>query len=195
MNKVLQILSIALITSAWATGANAQEVTLVSIGKFQSGATYVIGGIENYIVDCNESTGLCTDNLTNVWTFGENLPDTRIRLCELSINVISFDCVHTMQVNLLLNGNYKDAVVEVVRYFCGRQDVFFDDKYLGSVRGDTAGTGIAMNVQYAIGVIKKGKRVHTLVLTAPDNDISVCGPEGHQVISMPGFAIKGVPGR
>lgn len=173
--------------------ANAQEVNLVSIGKFQAGSTFVIGGVDTYVVECSETTMLCTDNLLNVWNFGENLPDIRIRLCELDIDVVFFNCVHTMQVDLLVTKNYKESVVEVQRYFCGRQDVYFDGKFLGSVRGDVSGTGIAINVEYAIGLIKKGKKGHTLVITAPDNIFAECSPEGVQVISMNGFAIKGAP--
>lgn len=174
--------------------ANAQEVNMVSIGKFQAGSTNVIGGIDSYVVDCSERTFLCEDNLFHVWNFGENLPDIRIRMCEPDIDVVPFDCVHTMHVNLQLTQIYKESVVELQRFFCGRQDIYFDGNFLGRIRGDQSGTGIAMNVEYALGFLTPGK-THTLVITAPDNIFAECSPEGAQVISMNGFAIKGVPRR
>jgi len=193
VRKTITTISVACTLYMLSANAIAQEENIVSIGDFESGSTYVIGGVDTYIVDCSEHTLLCEDNLLNAWAFGGNLPDIRIRMCELDIDVAFFDCVHTMQVNLLVKRKYKHVVVELQRFFCGRQDIYFDDKFLGSVRGDASGTGIPINVEYAVGTIKKRKGSHTLVITAPDNIFAECSPEGVQVISMNGFAIKGEP--
>jgi hypothetical protein len=193
VKRIIQIVGVVFITGGWAFSANAQEVNMVSIGNFSTGATNVIGGVESYVVECSERTFLCEDNFSNIWNFADNLPDTRIRLCEQDINVASAqNCVHTMEIHLQLAQIYRESIIELQRFFCGRQEVYLDGDFIGRIRGDASGTGIPMNVEYTFGLLTPGK-THIFVITAPDNIFAECSPEANQVISMNGFAIKGVP--
>ncbi len=197
MRRITQMLSVVFIAGTWAMSANAQEVAMVSIGKFSAGSSDVIGGQgtekDSYIVHCSERTYLCEDNFSHDWTFGENLPDIRIRMCERYIPYNgSQNCVYTMEIHLELAQIYRESVIELQRYFCGRQEVYLDGNFIGRIRGDLSGTGIPINVEYALGLLTPGK-THIFVITAPDNIFAECSPEANQVISMNGFAIKGVP--
>ena len=184
--------SVGALLLVFGTVTKAQEATLMQIGDFVGDvAPNLIGGVEDYVVDCDEKAMSCEDNLENTWTFGEPFLDAMIFQCDENRDVLAEPCVRTIQVNLRANKVYRDAYIEFQRYKCGVQDVYFDGKYLGQVRGDEAGNGIRIRVKLPLGMIKK-KKNHVLLVTAPVNDFAYCGLPGYQIV-MDGFAIKGSP--
>ena len=191
MGKIIRIVGVVFIGSALAAGANAQEMDLVSVGDFNGSLTnIVIGGIESYIVDCDEKEYVCEDNFGNMWAFGDNLSNHRIQMCEPSFDIITMNCVHTVQVNLSLAAPYSDVVFEIQRWNCAPQEFFFDGDYLGSYRLDGSGYGIRTNFEYSLGFVTPGKN-KALFITAPEGDDGKCAPT-IQVITVWGLSIRGV---
>jgi hypothetical protein len=191
MTKFSRLIIIAAIASGWSSVSLAQDTNLMMFGDFQTGATNEIGGIDSYVINCNENAGICEDNVGNAWGFGSTLSNHRVALCEELFSVASFNCVRTIEVNVQLSEPYSGATLELQRRRCGKQEIYFNGDMVGRVRGPSNSAGLHVNVEYFLGLLTPGKS-HSFVLTAPESDQTECAG-GNQIILINGLRIRGEP--
>jgi len=191
MRTFSKVMWLALIAGAWSSDVHAQQTNLMLFGDFETGATIEVGGIDTYVVNCNEVTNACEDNIGNSWNFGESLLNHRVAMCEELFSVVDFNCVRTMEINLQLAEPYANAILEIQRRRCGKQEIYSDGNLVGRVRGPSNSAGLHVNVEYFLGLITPGKS-HSFVVTAPETDQTECAG-GNQIILINGFGIKGEP--
>ena len=192
MRKMIWIVTIVLITGAWAASANAQEVNLVSIGRFfYATPTITIGGFESYEIDCNQKLGECRDNFGNVWPFGSNLDDHRVLLCPPSFDPLIFNCVRSMTLRISLVRKYSSANLRVQRMSAGVHEIFADGNFLAKSRS-ACGQGMLGDNTYNLDALTTGKN-HTITITASLTSDPYCGAPSYEVTPINGFAVSATP--
>ena len=191
MGRFSKVICLALIAGSWSSASNGQETNLMLFGDFETGATNEVGGIDSYVVNCNEAMNTCEDNIGNSWIFGDSLLNHRVAMCEELFSVVNSNCVRTMEINLQLAEPYANATLEIQRRRCGKQEIYSDGIIVGRIRGPSSSAGMHVNVEYFLGLLTPGKS-HSFVVTAPETNQTECAG-GNQIILINGFAIRGVP--
>jgi hypothetical protein len=191
VTRIFLIFSFLVIFAISGNNAYGQQTELLSFGSFNTISSVEIGGFDTYSITCNESLMVCEDNIGNQWGFGQPLPDHRIALCSSLFTTTSFNCVHSIEIELQLHQPYADTMIEVQRRRCGQQEIYSNGNLLGRMRGASSGTGISFSVEYFSGLLTPG-RPQSFVFTAPLNDQTKCAG-GNQIILVQGIAIRGEP--
>ena len=78
------------------------------------------------------------------------------------------ECVHMVEINFQLTEPFRNAIVEIWRAKCTRNEFYLDGNFVGAIAGQAGGVGIIISGEFSVGMLMPGK-AHTLLITASNN--------------------------